>query len=71
MGRIKKANADKTQQGSNRWEGPMQSYVFFCFCFFLFSLLFSFLFLFVPRLVIRKIIFLSVVCIFQSNADNS
>ena len=23
MGKIKKTNADKTQQGSNRWTGPM------------------------------------------------
>ena len=35
---LKKTNADKTQQGSNRWAGPMQSSVFclfvFLFCFF-------------------------------------
>ena len=44
MGKIKKTNADKTQQGSNRWAGPMQSSV----C------LFIFFFLFLPRLVIRR-----------------
>ena len=43
MGKFKKTNSDKTQQGSNRWASPMQSSVFF----FLF-------FLFVPRLVNRR-----------------
>ena len=49
MGKIKKTNADKTQQGSNRWADPMQSSVFFVFVFacvfvfFSFSLLFFFL----------------------------
>ena len=40
---MKKNNANKTQQGSNRWAGLMQSSVFFCLfvCFF-------FLFLFFP-----------------------
>ena len=51
MGKIKKTNADKTQQGSNRWAGPMQSSVFsvclFVFVFFFFCLFF-FLFLFFP-----------------------
>ena len=38
MGKVKKTNADKTQQGSNRWAGPMQSSVFFSlFVFFPFS----------------------------------
>ena len=51
MGKIKKTNADKTQQGSNRWAGPMQSSVFsVCLfvCFFLFFFVFFFLFLFFP-----------------------
>ena len=48
MGKIKKTNADKTQQGSNRWAGPMQSSVCLFVCFFLFF------FLFVPQLVIRR-----------------
>ena len=51
MGKIRKTNADKTQKGSNRWAGPMQSFVFLLFLSFSFSLLF---FLFVPRLVIRR-----------------
>ena len=42
MGKIKKTNADKTQQGSNRWAGPMQSSVFpVCLFFFLFFFSFS------------------------------
>ena len=56
MGKIKKTNADKTQQGSNRWAGPMQSSVFsvclFVFCFFFPFSFFSFFSL--PRLVIRR-----------------
>ena len=59
MEKIKKTNADKTQQGSNRWAGPMQSSVFFClfvclFFFFVFFFPFSFFSLFFPRLVIRR-----------------
>ena len=52
---FKKTNADKTQQGSNRWAGPMQSsvFLFVCFSFFFFFFL-SFFPLFVPRLVIRR-----------------
>ena len=54
MGKIKKTNADKTQQGSNRWAGPIQSSVF-SVCLFVFVFFFVFFFsLFLPRLVIRR-----------------
>ena len=55
MGKIfKKTNADKTQQGSNRWAGPMQSSVFLFVCLSFFFFFLSFFPLFVPRLVIRR-----------------
>ena len=49
MGKIKKTNADKTQQGSNRWVGPMQSSVFFCL-----FVCFSFFFPFCPSIGHQK-----------------
>ena len=48
MGKIKKTNADKTQQGSNRWAGPMQSSVFSVCLFVFVFFFFVFLFLFFP-----------------------
>ena len=49
MGKIKKTNADKTQQGSNRWAGPMQSSVFsVCLFVFVFFFFFFFPFSFFP-----------------------
>ena len=58
MGKIKKTNADKTQQGSNRWAGNAKLCLFLLFLFFfgggvLFFLLAS-IFSFVRQLVIRR-----------------